>query len=388
MISVDAALAHVLDLADLTSPEDIDLRHAANRVLAGDIVATRAQPPFAASAMDGYAIAGEAGEGSTFRVIGESAAGTAFPGSVGAGEAARIFTGAPVPKGATRVVIQEDVTREGDVITVAAHAETQTYIRAAGQDFAAGDRIEAGQRLTPAIIALAASMGAARVRVSRRPVVALIATGNELVAPGETPTPDQIIASNTYGIAAALEAEGAEARILPIARDTRASLAFAFDLATSADLIVTSGGASVGDHDLVGPVAAALGMEQSFYKVAMRPGKPLMAGKLSDAAMIGLPGNSVSAMVCGAVFVAPLLRKMMGLPPERPVLHAPLATALPQNGPRAHYMRATWRDGGLAAADSQDSSLLTVLARADALLIRPPNDPAREAGDMVDYMPI
>ena len=178
-------------------------------------------------------------------------------------------------------------------------------------------------------------------------------------------------------------------RLLPIARDNEASLSQAFTLAAGADLIVTIGGASVGDHDLVAPVAAEMGMEQAFYKVAMRPGKPLMAGRLGNAAMIGLPGNPVSAMVCGAVFVAPLLRKMLGLHDHvLPTQTAPLATDLPANGPRAHYMRATLRDGALQAADSQDSALLSVLARADALLIRPPDDPARSTGETVTYLPL
>jgi molybdopterin molybdotransferase len=230
-------------------------------------------------------------------------------------------------------------------------------------------------------------MNIARVPVTRKPVVAVLATGNELVQPGETPGPDQIVASNSYGLAAMLEELGAEVRLLPIARDTEASMMQAFGLARGADLIVTIGGASVGDHDLVAPVAAKLGMEQSFYKVAMRPGKPLMAGRLDGSAMIGLPGNPVSAMVCGTVFLAPMIRKMLGLgetPP--PLLGAPLAAALPANGPRAHYMRATLEGGKLRPAASQDSSLLTVLASANALLVRPPGDPERGIGDTVHYI--
>jgi molybdopterin molybdotransferase len=232
-------------------------------------------------------------------------------------------------------------------------------------------------------------MNIASVPVRRKPQVALISTGDELVMPGETPGPDQIIASNTFGLKALLEARGARARLLPIARDTVASLTTAFGLAEGADLIVTIGGASVGDHDLVGRVAGDLGMDRAFYKVAMRPGKPLMAGRMGAAAMVGLPGNPVSAMVCGHVFVAPMVDKMLGLgagpaPRRETVLAAPL----PANGPREHYMRARLTDQGLIAEDKQDSSLLSILAHSDALLVRPPHDPAREAGETVAYLPI
>ena len=390
MISVADALAQVLNLKDALEIEHVPLRAAAGRVLAQDVVAKRTQPPFAASSMDGYALRrAEVEPDAMFKVIGEAAAGHRFSGTLKAGQAVRIFTGAPVPDGADFVVIQEDTSRRGDLLTLGHKIGAKDNIRPAGGDFHVGQTLSAPRVLRPSDIALLAAMNIDQVPVTRKPVVAILATGDELVQPGEQPGPDQIIASNSYGLAAMCESMGAQARLLPAARDNEASLMRAFDLAQGADLIVTIGGASVGDHDLVAPVAAKMGMEQSFYKVAMRPGKPLMAGRMGDAAMIGLPGNPVSAMICGAVFVAPLLRKMLGLGQTPVVLHhARLGAALPPNGPREHYMRATWQDGKLVAADSQDSSLLTVLATADVLLVRPPDDPALKVDDMVAYLPI
>ncbi|KIN64772.1 Molybdopterin biosynthesis protein MoeA [Sulfitobacter noctilucicola] len=390
MISVEQALEALLALVEPLESENVHLRDAAQRVLARDVAASRTQPPFAASSMDGYAVRrAEVEPDAMFKVIGEAAAGHRFDGSVGAGQAVRIFTGAPVPEGADFVVIQEDTTRRGDLITLGHKIGDKDNIRPAGGDFEKGQRVDAPLRLRPSDIALLAAMNIAQVPVTRKPRVAILATGDELAQPGEQPGPDQIIASNSYGLAAMIEGIGAEVRLLPIARDTESSLKQAFTLAQGADLIVTIGGASVGDHDLVAPVAAEMGLEQSFYKVAMRPGKPLMAGRLGKAAMIGLPGNPVSAMVCGQVFVAPVLRKMLGLNENQPTAqHAPLACALPANGPRAHYMRARFVDDALCPDERQDSSLLTVLATADALLVRPVSDPARKAGDIVEYLPL
>ena len=390
LISVEDALAGLFALTRAPMTERVALRHAAGRVLAEDVVATRDQPPFAASAMDGYAIR-EADHkvGTRLRIVGEAAAGAAFSGAVAPGTAARIFTGAPVPAGAERVVLQEDVTRIGDTIRLGDRLEAGANIRAAGQDFRIGDRLAAPRRLRPADLALVAAMNLPEVTVARRPVVALMATGGELVMPGETPGPDQIIASNSFALAAMAEGEGAEVRMLPIARDNPASLRAAFDLAAGADLIVTIGGASVGDHDLVAPVAAELGMDQSFYKVAMRPGKPLMAGRLGTAAMVGLPGNPVSALVCGHVFLVPMLRAMLGLgAAPAPRRTAPLAEDIPANGPREHYMRATIEGGRIRLLPRQDSALLTILQRADALVVRPVGDPARTAGETVEYLPL
>jgi len=388
MISVAQALDAVLSLVAPLSVENVPLRAANGRVLARALTAQRTQPPFAASSMDGYALRrAEVEPDAMFKVVGESAAGHRYEGTLRAGQAVRIFTGAPVPQGADFVVIQEDVTRHGDLITLGHKIGQKDNIRPAGGDFSAGDSLSAPRLLRPADIALLAAMNHATIPVTRKPIVAILATGDELVQPGEEPGPDQIIASNSYGLAAMLENAGAEARLLPIARDTEASLRQAFALAKGADLIVTIGGASVGDHDLVAPVAAELGLEQSFYKVAMRPGKPLMAGKFGDAAMIGLPGNPVSAMVCGAVFVLPMVRRLLGLA-ETTVeeLEAPLGRDIGENGPRAHYMRANLQDGSIYPDDRQDSSLLSVLATADALMIRPPHDPARKAGDSQRYI--
>jgi molybdopterin molybdotransferase len=394
MIPVSEALAACLALARPVGVETVPLARAGGRVLAESVVARRDQPPFAASAMDGYALrAGDRVAGAVLRVVGEAPAGRAWDGVIGPGEALRIFTGAPVPEGAECVVIQEDVTREGDRITLGEALDAGTNIRPAGADFRVGARIEAPRRLSPADVALCASMNLPDVVVSRRPEVALIATGDELVSPGEVPRADQIIASNSYGLKAMVAAEGCRARLMPIARDSRESLEQVLRLAAGADLIVTIGGASVGDHDLVGEVAAAMGLERAFYKVAMRPGKPLMAGRLGEAALLGLPGNPVSSMVCGQLFLVPMLRAMMGLPAgARRRFAARLGCDLPANGPREHYMRSDLRPGHdfpeITPYGSQDSSLLTVLSDANALLVRPPHDPARAAGEIVEYMPL
>ncbi len=389
MISVEEALARCLALAVPLPPEDVALVQAAGRWMCAPAVARRDQPPFPASAMDGYAVQGDPGPGDSFAVVGEAGAGHAFGRKVAPGEAVRIFTGAPVPAGATRVVIQEDVTRDMDRITVKAGADTAGHIRPLGQDFRAGDSLSP-RRLRPNDLALLAAMNIARVTVTRRPVVALIATGDELVMPGENPAPDQIIASNSFALKALVEAEGGEARLLPIARDSEAELATVLSLAEDADLIVTIGGASVGDHDLVGRTA---GLEHAFWKIAMRPGKPLMAGRLNGTPMLGLPGNPVSAIVCGHLFLLPMVRAMLGDPAPAPrPLQARLGIGLPANGPRAHYMRARLTPGegmpAIAPFDRQDSALLSILGQADALLIRPVADGQRLAGAIVDYLPL
>ncbi len=390
MMSVAEALERLFDLVTPLDTEAVPLRQAAGRVLATDAIAARTQPPFDASAMDGYAVCGtEVEPDAMFKVIGEAAAGHGFSEPVGPGQCVRIFTGAPLPAGTDHVVIQEDTTRRGDVIILGRDLDPKSNVRPAGGDFKAGDLIAAPRRIGATDVALLASMNIAEARVFKRPTVAILATGDELVAPGECPGPDQIIASNSYGLAALLERAGAEARLLPIARDTVPALKTAFTLAASADLIVTIGGASVGDHDLVADAAAEMGMVQSFYKVAMRPGKPLMAGRMGSVPMVGLPGNPVSAMVCGTIFVAPMIRAMQGLPAVAPArLSGRLATPLTQNGPREHYMRARLTPAGLSAFDRQDSSLLTVLAGADALLLRPPHDPAQPVGTVMEYIPL
>ncbi|ETX14651.1 molybdopterin biosynthesis protein MoeA [Roseivivax halodurans JCM 10272] len=387
MIPVEEALKALFDLVAPLETEDVPLLEAHGRVLRADILANRDQPPFAASAMDGYAVA-DASVGQTLRVIGESSAGHGFAGTVATGEAVRIFTGAPMPEGAQRVVIQEDVTADGNRITVGDLSGT-THVRPAGADFLAGFRVAAPRKIRPADVALFAAMNAGSVRVSRRPRVALIATGDELVSPGEVPGRDQIVASNTYGLHAMLRDVGAEPRMLPIARDTHRSLDTVLGLVDDADLVITVGGASVGDHDLVVDAAGARGMERSFYKIAMRPGKPLMAGCLGVAVMIGLPGNPVSALVCGHVFVLPVVRAMLGLPAE-PARRASavLTHDLPENGMREHYMRAFRDAQGITVFERQDSALLSVLNEADALAIRPANDPPRSKGESIEYIPL
>lgn len=390
MITVDQALTALLALVDPLETEEVSLAQAGDRILMKTARATRAQPPFAASAMDGYALrADQAQPGARFTVIGESAAGHGFSGAVGPGQTVRIFTGAPVPQGADRIVIQEDVIRDGDQITLGARLDGAHYMRPAGGDFAEGATLDAPRRLGPSEIALLAAMNVPVVSVARRPVIAILATGDELVMPGESPSADQIIASNSFGLKVLAERAGAQARLLPIARDTHASLTTAFGLAQGADLIVTIGGASEGDHDLVGAVAANLGMERAFYKVAMRPGKPIMAGRLGQTALFGLPGNPVSALVCGQVFLIPMIQKMLGLGgAAMPRKSAVLTQDMTANGPREHYMRAHVDAQGIHAFERQDSSLLTVLSAANALLIRPAGDATRTIGETVEYLPL
>jgi len=389
MITVDQAREHLFSLIAPLPSEEVPLSEAAGRVLARDAVARRDQPPFAASSMDGYAVkSAEVERDALFKVIGEAAAGHRFDDTVGPGQTVRIFTGAPMPEGADFVVMQEDVSRNGDLISIAG-TPTRDNVRPLGGDFRVGSRITAPRVLRAEDIALLASMNVPRVSVTRKPVIALISNGDELVMPGEDPGPDQIIASNIFGLRAMLQKAGAEVRMLPIARDTDASLKTAFGLAEGADLIITIGGASVGDHDLVGPVAESLGMVRSFYKVLMRPGGPLMAGRMGDTVMVGLPGNPVSAMVCGVILILPMVQFMLGIGADLPPLQsAPLAGDLAANGGREHYMRAHLRDGRVTVFDNQDSSLLSILAQANTLVVRPPDDPARRAGDKVAFLPL
>ncbi|MCA0960918.1 gephyrin-like molybdotransferase Glp [Salipiger bermudensis] len=387
MISVSEALERLFSLTAPLPAETVPLHRAVGRVLAEPVTARRDQPPFDASAMDGYGVT-KAMPGKRLKVIGESAAGSSFHGTVGDGEAVRIFTGAPVPEGVATVVIQEDVERDGDTILITDRLGGGNNIRPLGGDFRVGETIPAPRLLGPQDIALLAAMNVPTVSVSRRPRVALISTGDELVMPGETPGPDQIIVSNTFGLHAMLTQAGAEPRILPIARDTEAALSTVLGLVDDADLVITIGGASVGDHDLVARVAQKLGLERAFHKVAMRPGKPLMSGRLGNAMMIGLPGNPVSAMVCGEIFVKPVIRALQGLPAApAPRDAAELAAEIPANGPREHYMRArTGPDGRVTVFGRQDSSLLSVLGASDVLVVRPPNDEAHAAGDTVEIV--
>ncbi|GLQ34387.1 molybdopterin molybdenumtransferase MoeA [Amylibacter marinus] len=394
MISVDQALDQILNLLEPLEVEEVPLAQASGRILARDVFAQRDQPPFSASAMDGYAVRlGDIDTGKPLEVIGESAAGGRFDGTLGPYQAVRIFTGAPVPEGADHILIQEDCTRDGAQITPHDNRDHSSYIRPRGGDFSQGTPLKAPVRLGPAEISLLASMNIATLPVRRRPIVALIATGDELVAVGETPDANQIISSNNYGLKALIEGLGAVARILPIAHDNADDLTAVLNMSQPSDLIVTLGGASVGDYDLVQSTAQEMGLETAFYKVAMRPGKPLMAGRLRSTPMIGLPGNPVSAMVCGHVFIRPALNALLGLGrsalPSQP---ASLSRDIPPNGPRRHYMRATLEniDGKLSVQplSRQDSSLLSVLQQANALLIREANAPAAKQGDLIEVIPL
>ena len=390
MISVDEARTLVLALAQPIETETIPTQEALSRALAAPVLARLTQPPFDASAMDGYALR-DADLPGPLTVVGTAAAGVPYQGDTPAGSAIRIFTGAPVPAGYDRVVMQEIVTRSGDSITVAP-VGPNLNIRPQGNDFAEGTAFQPARPLRPADLALIAAMNVARVTVARRPRVAVLAGGDELVRPGASPAPGQIISSNDIAIAALAREAGADPVVLDLARDTEASLRDRFAEAEGCDLIVTIGGASVGDHDLIAKVSADLGMARSFYKLAMRPGKPLMAGRMGRAAMLGLPGNPVSAVVCAKLFMQPLIRAMQGLPAGPQLLRAELAQDLPPEGDRQHYHRARLAPGTglprIAPFPDQDSARLWLLAEADALLLRPAHDPARKAGEIVEYLPL
>jgi molybdopterin molybdotransferase len=391
VISTQQALDELLSLVTTIDVEDIPLSQSAGRVLARPVVATRDQPPFATSTMDGYAIcADDTVPGNTVTcVVGEAAAGTAFNGQINPGQCVRIFTGAVVPAATARVVIQEDVTVKDQEITLPVEFSNNINIRPQGADYKVGYEFNPDRRLTPSDIMLLASMGAGTVAVRRKPIVTIIPTGDELVQPGSPIEDGQIHASNSYGLKALLEAHGAESRLLPIARDNAPSLMVSFKMAQECDLIITIGGASEGDHDLVRPVAAELGMKTNFYKVAMRPGKPLMGGKLNGVPMVGLPGNPVSSLVCGHVFILPMLDAMLGLSPvSNSRLKAKLLVQLPPNGHREHYMRGVHSSGDVSPVKSQDSGLMHLMSQANCLIVRPPNDGIRQRGTEIDIIDI
>ncbi len=397
LLAVEEALRRLLADAAPLETETIDPLAANGRVLAAPLAATLTQPPFDASAMDGYAV--RARDVATvpvrLAVKGEAAAGRGFAGVVGSGEAVRIFTGAPVPAGADAIVIQENCDRDGDIVIVREGTADHSHVRARGIDFRAGDRLlAAGTRLGPRQITLAAAMGHGRLPVHRRPVVAILASGDELVLPGEPPQADQIVCSNPYGVAAMVLGAGGEPRFLGIARDNRASIERHLAAAAGADILITIGGASVGDHDLIAPVLQANGLALDFWKIAMRPGKPMMYGRLGATRMLGLPGNPVSSLICARVFMVPLIERLAGRgdDPARAV-EAVAAVDLEANGPRAHYMRATLSASAsgppsVAPVRSQDSSLLSPLAGADCLLVRPVGAAAVKAGGIVPVLPL
>jgi len=400
-LTVDEALERILDGVEPMPVERVSIEAAHRRTLAEPLAALITQPPFDASAMDGYAVraADVARLPATLAVVGAAAAGHPFAGSVAAGEAVRIFTGAPLPAGADAVVIQENTVTEptggGATVMVRDGVPDLGNVRRTGFDFRAGEvLLGPGRRLGPRELSLAAAMGHGSLPVRRQPRVAIISTGDELLLPGSRPGPGQIISSNHLGVAALAETAGARAQFVGIARDTRESLQEHFARADGAEVIVTIGGASVGDHDLVGPVLRARGMVLAFWKIAMRPGKPLMFGRLGAARVLGLPGNPVSSLVCARVFLVPLLRALLGEPAHdaRP-RQARAGVALEANGPRQHYLRATTAAGPdgqpvVLPVRSQDSSLLAPLAQADCLLIRPPHAPLAATGALVPILPL
>ncbi|MBV1694802.1 MAG: molybdopterin molybdotransferase MoeA [Hyphomicrobiales bacterium] len=396
-ITVADALARVLDgVRRIDEIEIVPIEAADGRVLAAPLAARLTQPPFDASAMDGYAVraADVARLPARLAVIGEAAAGHAFTGVLGPGQAVRIFTGAPLPAGADAVVIQENTRRDGDMVEVSLGTPDRDHVRPHGGDFRSGaELLPQGRRLTARDVTLAAAMGHPSVPAVRRPRVAIVATGDELVPPGVEPRADQIVCSNPYGVAAMVRAAGGEPVLLGIAADTRAALEAKIDLARSADVIVTIGGASVGDHDLVGPVLAARGMEPGFWKIAMRPGKPLLFGRLGQSRVLGLPGNPVSSLITTRLFVVPLVSALLGMPAAHLApRQAIAAVALEANGIREHYMRATLSqtpDGpAVTPVASQDSSLIALLAAADCLIVRPIGAPAIAAGERVPILPL
>ncbi len=392
LLPVSEAKSRLLDRArPVTATESVALDAASGRVLATDVIARLTQPPFDASAMDGYALrAADAPElGSELTVIGEAAAGHAFGGAIGPGEAIRIFTGAPLPEGADAILIQEDAERlDGNRIRTTFAVTSGRHIRPRGQDFAEGEPVlPAGLKLDFSHLTVAAAMNHPALTVYRKPLVALLATGDELLPPGSTPGPAQIIASNTFGVAALVRDNGGEVLDLGIVADRPALIEAAIERARAAgaDVLVTLGGASVGDHDLVQAALKACGMELDFWRIAMRPGKPLMVGQLGEMQVLGLPGNPVASLVTSMLFLEPLLRRLAHLPERQREVDGVTARTLSANDQRQDYLRATiTRDEkGIAIADAnpkQDSSMMKIFARADGLIIRAPFAPELPAG--------
>ena len=401
MITVEEALKRVLASAEETPLEEekVALEGAYGRVLARDLKALRTQPPFSNSAMDGYALraADTASPPAILTVVGESAAGRAFDRAIDPGEAVRIFTGAPIPDGADAIAIQEDVNREGDRIRLSAAVPAGDNLRVAGMDFRIGEPlIPAGRLLTPRDVALAAAANHTALPVRRRARVAILATGDELVAPGGSLGPAQIIASNNFAVAGVVEACGGVAIDLGIAADELQALNTSLNRAreVQADVLVTLGGVSVGDHDLVQQALVSAGMELGFWRIAMRPGKPLMHGRLGAMRVLGLPGNPTSSMVCSILFLRPLLRALHGEPDAGADLSQParLAVDLRANGVRQDYMRASLGHGAegilvATPAAEQDSSLVKTMARANGLIVRPPQAAPAKAGGLCRVIP-
>jgi molybdopterin molybdotransferase len=396
VLSVEEARRRILEGAEPLPGERVPLRAAAGRVLADDVAARLTQPPFATTAMDGYALrAAEAVPGARLRVIGESVAGSRFGGAIGPGETVRILTGAPLPDGADAVLQQERATREGETILVGEPIAPGRFVRPRGLDFAEGEvALPAGRRLDPRALALAAAMNHPTLTVRRRPKVVLLPTGDELVPVGGRPGPDQIVASSVFSVGALLEEAGAEIVDLGIARDTLEHLSARLDagIAAGADIVVTLGGASVGDHDLVRDALAAAGVAPGFWRIAMRPGKPLVFGRRGALRFVGLPGNPVSAHVCAFLFLVPLVKAMLGRDPAPRTIRARLAADLAANDGREDYLRATIGEDITSRKivkpfQKQDSSMQALLAAADGLIRRPPHAAPAQAGAEVEVLP-
>jgi molybdopterin molybdotransferase len=397
MISVEEARARLLTPLKPLGIEYVSLAEAAGRVLAEDVAARRTQPPFDVSAMDGYAVraADVARVPVELRVVGSVPAGQRHEGTVGPGEAVRIFTGAPVPAGADTIVIQEDTERSGDQVLVKEGAAAGRYVRPAGLDFREGAvGLEAGRRLGARDIGLAAAMNRPWLPVYRRARVAILPTGDEVVMPGDPVGLNQIVSSNALALGAMATSLGAVPMQLPIAPDDNRALQRIAEGARGADLLVTTGGASVGEHDLVRDALGETGLTIDFWTVAMRPGKPLMVGRFRDALMIGLPGNPVSTLVCGLLFVRPAIERLQGLEAaDPPLIKARLKVKLGENDRRQDYLRAKLfrlPDGTIEVEPFriQDSSMMSLLAAADGLLVRAPFAPALAAGELVDVIPL
>jgi len=388
LLPVVEARSRLLALAAPLATEQVPLTEAAGRWAAGDLHARRTQPGADLSAMDGYAIRFADLPG-PWRVIGESAAGRGFAGAVRSGEAVRIFTGAPLPAGADTVMVQEEAARDGDTLHLAGEgpATHGRNVRRRGLDFSEGDLlVRAGERLTPARLALAGAAGHGQIAVRRKVRVAIAATGDELVAPGAPVGEAQLPETNRLMLAAQLADLPVELLDLGILPDDRAALEAGFR-AVDADVLVTSGGASVGDHDLVRPALEAAGATIDFWKIALRPGKPMMAGRLGDTVVLGLPGNPVSAFVTALLFVRPLVAHLAGAADPLPRTRAAtLGEPLAANGERTDYLRAEIRDGRVLASTLQDSAMLQTLARATCLIVREPHAPAARTGDPVEIL--
>lgn len=396
MLAVDEALARVTGAFDVLPAEQVALPDGLGRVLAENVAARLTQPPVAVSSMDGYAVRAEdvASVPATLTQIGMSQAGQGFDGSVGPGQCTRIFTGAPLPNGADTVIIQEVTEVAGDQVSINEGANLGADIRPAGLDFSEGDvLLRAGKRLTARDLGLAASMNVPWLTVRRRPRIAILATGDELVMPGEPKGDDQIISSNSVALTAYVRVLGGEPVNLGIARDTAASFRQCLAGAAGADVLVTIGGASVGDFDLVRQVLGEDGLDLNFYKIAMRPGKPLIFGRLGDVSVLGLPGNPVSAGVTSVIFLRAAMAVMLGLDAQAmpDTATAKLGRDLPANGMRQDYMRATLASGPTGEMiatpfERQDSAMMARFADADCLLIRPPEAPAAKSGDVVEIL--